>query len=651
MAGVRYRRVDEPAGLIVFLASGTVVSMKGPGLLELGSSIEGKYKVLERLASGGMGEVYKVLHVHLQQPRVIKLLRPELAEDQDAARRFHREARTATQIEHPSVAMLHDFSRLPNGSFYMVWEYIDGQDLSSWLREHGPFPLDQALDLAVQGLSGLEAIHAAQVIHRDISPDNLMLSRSRTGHLQLHVIDLGLAKSLSDGMALEDSGAGGKLLYCSPEQAGLIEGVRPDHLSDLYSFALVIYEMLSGRLPFDSLEGGLVTRFRTKPVSLRKRGVEVPEALDRVLMRALSLERRRRYQDARSFRIALQQIPTQVEQGSERAELSQAVKRLGVIAELVNAGKLEQARTDLDALAAQQPNLFGLAELQKRLELAEAGKRRMQSMQTREMVEQYLALGQQRLAELALVSLSEIAPDHPELDELWQRVRTMAAQQLEKQTLQQMLDGAMRLVAAGDVEAARAELPLLEERDAVAARKLSQAIDARDREMETSVKVDKLREDIEKLIDTDRLVEAEEILDELTRFEVPKVVVDVYRNRLQERRLELAQRTTSELIEARFEQAVGDEAWNVARRLARDLEVLMPESSRPGEMLALVSEREAEVSKRRSINEGIAQLESFISKGRLEEASVSIRVLRRMNPDDPRVEELERRLQSATSSS
>ena len=224
---------------------------------EIGSVLDGKYEIVERLAAGGMGEVFRVRHVHLHEMRVIKILRQDRAADPSAIQRFSQEARIATQIKHANVAILYDFSRLPDGSFYMVWEHIQGEDVSSWLREKGPFPLQLAVELGIQGLRGLEAIHSAGVIHRDLSPDNLMITRDLKGRHQVKIIDLGLAKNLATPASnLEITQAGmfmGKLMYCSPEQAGgLKEGTAIDHRSDLYSFGAVLYEMIAGLPPFDS---------------------------------------------------------------------------------------------------------------------------------------------------------------------------------------------------------------------------------------------------------------------------------------------------------------------------------------------------------------------------------------------------------------
>ena len=171
---------------------------------------------------------------------MVKILRQDLAADDSAQKRFLREARLATQIKHPNVAILYDFALLPEGSFYMVWEHIEGEDVGEFLRKHGPAPVPVGIELGIQALRGLEAIHTTGVIHRDISPDNVMITRDRRGRLRVKIIDLGLARNLERDTSFEITQVGmfmGKLQYCSPEQAGTISGESLDRRSDLYSFA------------------------------------------------------------------------------------------------------------------------------------------------------------------------------------------------------------------------------------------------------------------------------------------------------------------------------------------------------------------------------------------------------------------------------
>src|ERR1700720_971163 len=266
-----------------------------------------------------MGEGYLGRHVHLQELRVVKILRQDLAADPVAQKRFVREARLATQIKHPNVAILYDFSRLPDGSFYMVWEHIQGRDVGDWVRERGPFPVGTAIRLGIQALRGLGAIHSAGIIHRDVSPDNLMIMENNRQQAWLKIIDLGLAKNL----APEDTSSGsfeitqvgmfmGKLQYCSPEQAGTANGEILDRRSDLYSFALVLYEMVTGLPPFESESphGFIFKRLSEDPLPMigRNPAVEVPFELDRVVRQALERDRERRYPDSVSFIMALERV-------------------------------------------------------------------------------------------------------------------------------------------------------------------------------------------------------------------------------------------------------------------------------------------------------------------------------------------------------
>ncbi len=286
-----------------------------------GTILDGKYEILDRLAAGGMGEIWRARHVHLQELRVIKILRADRATDPHALQRFAQEARIATQIKHPNVAILYDFSRLPDGSFYMVSEHIEGEHVHDWLKTNGVFPLPLAVDLGIQTLRGLEAIHAAGVIHRDISPDNMMITRDRRGRYQMKLIDLGLAKNLEVQAGLEITQAGifmGKLMYCSPEQAGAIKDAPLDHRSDLYSFAAVLYEMITGKPPFDSenQHGFVFKRLTEPPQPLigRNPQVRVPQELNDLVLRGLEKDRDLRYPDALSFLQALVHMAEQLRQ-------------------------------------------------------------------------------------------------------------------------------------------------------------------------------------------------------------------------------------------------------------------------------------------------------------------------------------------------
>jgi serine/threonine-protein kinase len=278
-----------------------------------GQTLDGKYEILDKIGEGGMGEVYRARHVHLDEIRIIKVTKPDPLGEGSEPRRFQEEARIATLVRHPNVAALYDFSRMPDGaSYYMVWEFINGITLEAWLKKYGPLPVARALDVAQQVLAGLAEIHAQGIVHRDLSPDNIMLKELPDGRLQAKIIDLGIAKRVA-AESLQMTGTGmfvGKLKYCSPEQAGALpRGQTVDGRSDLYSFGVVLYEMLSGRPPFESQtpEGYLGMHLHQAPPPLDTTRVppRIAPALAAAVTKALEKPREKRFKDAREFSDAL----------------------------------------------------------------------------------------------------------------------------------------------------------------------------------------------------------------------------------------------------------------------------------------------------------------------------------------------------------
>lgn len=214
----------------------------------IGDKIDDKYEVVHILPSGGMGEVYKVHHVLLGDVRIVKLLRADQLANENGKQRFLREAKLAASIKDPNLAALYDFSALPDGSYYMVGEFVDGFTIGDHLQSGGRFESAQVVRIAQHVLRALNALHGKGIIHRDISPDNLMLTRPVAGHSLVKVIDLGIAKAMDGGEGLTSAGFFvGKQGYASPEQ---LRGDEIDGRSDLYSLGVVLYQIVAGRLPF-----------------------------------------------------------------------------------------------------------------------------------------------------------------------------------------------------------------------------------------------------------------------------------------------------------------------------------------------------------------------------------------------------------------
>ena len=282
------------------------------------TQIEGKYEILEKLHEGGMGAIYKVRHLLLGGIRVVKVIRPQLGGATEFKERFLREAKIAFRLPHRNIAQLFDFSVDEQGVAYIVMEYIDGVNLEEVIERPGAAGLPLALEITHQALAALSQLHRKGFIHRDISPDNLMLTRDEEHRPLVKLIDLGIAKELGSESNLTRAGAFvGKLKYCPPERLKSEGDAAVDERSDLYAFGIVLYELLTGTHPIQgrdtaSIVGGHLFR---DPVPFDQSDPEgkVPEGLRAIVLRSLEKKPVDRFQNAREFSDAIapfrQQFP------------------------------------------------------------------------------------------------------------------------------------------------------------------------------------------------------------------------------------------------------------------------------------------------------------------------------------------------------
>jgi serine/threonine protein kinase len=670
---------------------------------ELGSVLDGKYEIINRLGSGGMGEVYLVRHLHLQELRVVKILRQDLAGDPSAQKRFMREARLATQVKHPNVAILYDFATLPDGSFYMVWEHIRGQNVGDRIRRVGPFSVPVAVELGIQGLQGLEAIHSTGVLHRDLSPDNLMITEDKSGKLRLKIIDLGLARTLEADASHEITQVGmfmGKLQYCSPEQAGLPPGVALDRRSDLYSFGLVLYEMIAGLPPFDSenQHGFIFKRLSEDPLPLRGRNphIDVPPELDRVVRRALERDREQRYPEARDFIAALERVSKAMEGAETRevplsllekveamvspvrprssGELSRA-ERIDLLAQIdraskrvqentvdlsraeaaVTAGQLDEAQRLIAEIAAVNPRALGLDRLKERLaETRRQHEERYRSREaqtrreaeTEQVLASYLERKQLPLARLALETLLEIRPDYPRRAELEGRLRLLAEETERGKRAEAALTAGRDALASGDLKAARRELETVvhNEPTGKSAGALSREIEEAERRAQQSSEIERRRRRFEELLAAHRLVEAREELDALGKLEVSRVTLDFYREQLEEARAGVQTEEQNAVFEQRYRQALADHNWFAAREVAEELQKAQPASPRGAAMYSEVERLETVHHRQQALEQGVRQVETFIEQGDAAKAGLALKILLQMDPENRHRKRLEKQV-------
>ncbi len=275
------------------------------------SLIEGKYEVLGKLNEGGMGAVYKVRHVLLDEIRVVKVMKPRIQDDEDSRRRFFQEAKMATALKHPNIALVFDFAEDDDGTFYMVLEYIEGLNLSDYLERYGLPSPRLVIETGIQTLKALAYLHRNGIVHRDISPENIMLTRNLEGGLLVKLIDLGVAKRIEGTPLTTASGVFvGKLHYGSPEQFGALKGAeRLDGRSDLYSLGCVLYLLLTGKHAFsgEDIQQLASAHLFHPPLPFESSDPEgrIPEPLREAILRALMKNRTERWATAEEMAEAL----------------------------------------------------------------------------------------------------------------------------------------------------------------------------------------------------------------------------------------------------------------------------------------------------------------------------------------------------------
>ena len=270
------------------------------------ADLEGKYEIVAKLKEGGMGAIYKVRHRLLDELRVIKVLRPQHEGDEELRLRLAREARSAIQLRHPNVVQIFDFSLDDTGAGLIVMEYIHGADLTYLLPEPRRPSLPLILEVARQSLRSLGFLHRQGFIHRDVSPDNLMLTVDVEGEPLVKLIDLGIAKNHEAEQSLTVTGSFlGKFRYASPEHFGAKGPDGTEPRSDLYTFGLVLYELLTGCYPMegDSTSQLIAAHLFQPPRDFTETDPDgkVPQAVRDMVLHSLEKKAEDRFDDARAW--------------------------------------------------------------------------------------------------------------------------------------------------------------------------------------------------------------------------------------------------------------------------------------------------------------------------------------------------------------
>lgn len=287
----------------------------------IGTMLAGRYEILEEVGKGGMAYVYKARCHFLNRLVAIKVLKEELSDDKEFVHRFNTEAQAAARISNPHVVSIYDVG-FENGLYYIVMEYVDGITLKEYIAEKGVLPWKKAAEFAAQICEGLSAAHKKSVIHRDIKPQNIIMTQGEV----LKVTDFGIARATSQATTTTSNSTIGTVHYLSPEQA---RGGYTNERTDIYSLGVVLYEMLTGRLPFDDSTAIAIAikHIQEKPVLPRILNSDIPESMQYIVMKALNKEQNLRYATADEF----------------LADLKKVIKNPAVV-----LGETEQAADDLD---------------------------------------------------------------------------------------------------------------------------------------------------------------------------------------------------------------------------------------------------------------------------------------------------------------
>jgi serine/threonine-protein kinase len=283
----------------------------------IGRTLPGGYVILDLVGIGGMGRVYRAEQTTLARTVAVKIIHPHLVGEENAAARFITEARAASRLNHPNSVGVIDFGKTPDGQLYLVMEFLRGRDLARVAYEEGPLPFRRIVDVLRQVLAALSEAHHLEIIHRDLKPENIILEPMRTGGDFVKVVDFGLAKMRQEAAGPSITSPGivcGTPEYMSPEQG---RGDPLDARSDLYAVGVILYQLLTGRLPFEAESPTQVVlmHLSSPPPDPRKVAPDrmIAEPLVDVVLKSLSKELRDRHRNADEFAEALVKALAQIE--------------------------------------------------------------------------------------------------------------------------------------------------------------------------------------------------------------------------------------------------------------------------------------------------------------------------------------------------
>jgi serine/threonine-protein kinase len=303
----RCRRVFDQAGQFCPDDGAPLSASNAPDPV-ISAALAADYRILDWLGAGGMGQVFLAEQIRVGNRKVaLKVLHRRFSEDEEFIGRFQNEAASTGRINHPNVITIYESKQAPDGTLYIAMELVEGESLTEILRKRGRLPLGEVIEIVLQCCKALQAAHRLGIIHRDIKPDNIMLTRDIDAAPLVKILDFGIAK-LKDSTGHTVTGSVlGTPAYMSYEQASGLSSEMLDGRSDLYSLGIVTYAMITGHPPFraDTPVGYITKHLSEQPVPLRSLRPEVPAGVEAAVMRVLEKDREKRFQTAAEFGAAL----------------------------------------------------------------------------------------------------------------------------------------------------------------------------------------------------------------------------------------------------------------------------------------------------------------------------------------------------------
>ena len=543
--------------------------------------LEGKYELLEKIREGGMGSVYKVRHELLDEVRVIKVMRPQLADDETLKERFLREAKMAIRLRHPNIAQIYDFTMDENGYAYLVMEFIDGLNLQEIIKVLGKPSQGLVLEIADQSLDAIGYLHRKRVIHRDISPDNILVARDDDGAPQIKLIDLGIAKDREGEDSLTSAGTFlGKVRYSSPEHFRTHEGAQVGARSDLYSFGVVLYELLTGAYPIkgSNIASLISGHLMHPPLDFDTSDPDglIPQPLRAVVLKAMAKQPEERFESAGTFRSALEEF--RVESPLEKDQLREIFEVPTLTTRSIRTVKpgSTQSRIDRNFGLSPTPPPGDFSDPEGDLEDSgtiqtgsEGRGKTSDSKEASQSQVRALLLGASKLVEgrhfdearLQLATVLEMSPDNTEAKKLLGVVE--AADVKLRQRRQKAIDDVRKLILSGHFDRAEQRLQKAVEADGA-----SEAMDdlnteisrAREQHEERVRQLKEMTDRADQLLADSRFDEAMSVLDEALAIEPENGEL---RRRFQNAQTGLAKQRA----EKRREQEIADTASTIAKHL------------------------------------------------------------------------------------